>query len=75
MIRKMRRRRFAAALALAALLGLVWVEGSGCRRKTAPAAYPGPAKLPTAAPYKPPPTRVWPTLRPGQPTLRPTLPG
>ena len=72
----MRRNRSSLALALAALLGLVWVEGSGCRKKIPPARpRPGPGKLPTAAPYTPPPTRVWPTLRPGQPTLRPTLPG
>ena len=69
----MRRSRFSFALALAALLGLVWIEGSGCRKKSPP-ARPGPVKLPTAAPYTPPPTRVWPTLLPGQPTLRPTLP-
>jgi hypothetical protein len=69
-----RRRRFSTVLAFATLLGLVVVEGSACKKKKQPPAYPGPAKLPTAAAYKPPPTQVWPTQRPGQPTVIPPLP-
>ena len=70
----MRRRRLALAFGLAVLLALAFAELSACRKKATMPAYPGPAKLPTAAPYKPPPTRVWPTLKPGQPTLVPPLP-
>jgi hypothetical protein len=69
-----RRRRLSLFLAPAALLGFLWLDLSACRKKTQTPAYPGPAKLPTAAAYKPPPTQVWPTQRPGQPTLIPPLP-
>ncbi|MGH9398907.1 MAG: hypothetical protein ACRD00_00955 [Thermoanaerobaculia bacterium] len=68
----MRRRRLALPLALAALLALAWVDGSGCRKSPPQRKAPGPGRLPTAAPYKPRPTHALPSPRPGE-IRRPTM--